>query len=95
MGFLKMGKHPIEKFRIKGNKFWKTKPDACPYCGFTDISGVEILGAYDGDLLWECGNCGEFLLRFTQKTTKKHLQKVEELHFNLDDWETIWQGLPN
>ena len=86
---------PFDKFNIKGTKFWYERPEKCPYCGYTDVTGVEILGAYEGDLFWECSNCEQFLLRFTVKTTKKHLKKIEDLHFNLEDWETIWQGPPN
>jgi transposase-like protein len=85
----------IEKFNIKGTKHWRKKPDLCPYCRSDDISGVEILGAYGGDLFWECDDCHEFLLRFTKRTTEKHLQKTRGLHIDLDRWEELWEQLPN
>lgn len=85
----------IDKFNIRGTKFWHAKPDKCPYCGTESISGVEILAAYNGDLFWECNECHEFLLRFTKRTTEKHLQKTEGLYVDLDKWEEFWEQQPN
>jgi hypothetical protein len=61
------------------------------------MKDVEVLGAYDGPLFWECETCGIQLLRFSRRTTDKHLRKVEELHFCLEEeWmDHICEGLPN
>jgi len=61
------------------------------------MKDIEVLGAYNGPLLWECGTCGVQLLRFSRKTTEKHLSKVKELYYDLDEnWmERICEEPPN
>ena len=82
---------------IKGTKRWRNDPPhECPYCDADNsIIGIEVLGAYDGVLFWECCSCEEKLLRFTRATTIKHLKKTEDLYVNLDGMENIWEELPN
>jgi len=61
------------------------------------MKDVEVLGAYDGPLFWECGTCGIQLLRFSRRTTDKHLRKVKGLYYDLEEeWmDRICEGLPN
>jgi len=82
---------------IKGTKRWrKEPPDECPYCKSKDsIIGIEVLCAYEGPLFWECTNCEEKLLRFTKRTTVKHLKKTEGLHIELEGLENICEQPPN
>jgi len=82
---------------IKGTKRWRTEPpDCCPYCNSENtIVGIEVLCAYEGPLFWECSDCGEKLLRFTKRTTVKHLKKTEELHIDLEGLEFICEQPPN
>ncbi len=54
-----------------------------------------MLGAYNGPLFWECEVCGVQLLRFSRRTTNKHLSKLKELHFDLEGLDTVCEGLPN
>lgn len=85
----------IDKFKIKGTKTFKKRPDSCPYCQCEKIHEVEILGAYNGALMWECDYCHTFLLRFTSRTTEKHLQKAKNLLIDVSNWEEIWEQQPN
>ena len=59
------------------------------------MKDVEVLGAYDGALFWECETCGIQLLRFSKRTTDKHLSKLKELYFDLEEMDTLCEGLPN
>ena len=67
----------------------------CPHCTCSNLHDVEILGAYNGALLWECDYCHKFLLRFTRRTTEKHLQKAKDLLIDVSNWEELWEQLPN
>lgn len=59
------------------------------------MKDVEVLAAYNGPLFWECETCGVQLLRFSKRTTDKHLKKLKELFFDLEEMDTICEGLPN
>jgi len=85
----------IDKFDIRGSKTFRKKPEKCPYCECNSIHSVEILGAYQGALMWECDYCHTFLLRFTKRTTEKHLQKAKNLLIDVSNWEELWEQLPN
>lgn len=85
----------IDKFDIDCNKPFRDKPKECPHCQCPDIHEVEILGAYNGALMWECDYCHKFLLRFTKRTTEKHLQKAKSLLIDVSNWEELWEQLPN
>lgn len=80
-----------------GSKRFPEKPDKCPHCYGTDMKDIEVLGAYNGPLFWECGTCGVQLLRFSRQTTNKHLKKVENLYYDMDEnWmERICEEPPN
>lgn len=85
----------IEYFGIKGNKVSFKSPDYCYHCGSEKIAGVEVIGAYDGVLLWECVSCGENMLRFSEKETEKLLENAPSIEIEDHEWEKAWQGLPN
>ena len=85
----------IDNFKIRTTKVFKKKPDDCPLCSSEDVNGVEVLGAYDDPLMWRCDYCNAFFLRFTERTTEKHLQKAKDLDINIKEWEAIWEQLPN
>ena len=59
------------------------------------MKDVEVLAAYNGPLFWEWETCGVQLLRFSKRTTDKHLKKLKELFFDLEEMDTICEGLPN
>lgn len=93
---LTSGQAIFDKLAFKGTKRWrKAPPEQCPYCCATEIQGVEILGAKDGALFWECDTCAERMLRFTQVTTIKYLEKTVDLYVDLEGLANIWEQLPN
>ena len=36
------------------NKISESKPKSCHKCKSDEILGIEVMGAYDGVLFWEC-----------------------------------------
>jgi len=90
------GSDIFNKLDFKGTKKWKKEPpEVCPYCSGEEIQGVEILGAFDGPLFWECNKCAERMLRFTKQTTIKHLEKTVDLFVDLEGLARIWEQPPN
>jgi len=66
-------------------------PEDCAHCGSEYIRGIEVMGARDGVLYWECENCLEPILRYSPRETKEYLSNTLELHINLEGLSTIWQ----
>tara|TARA_Y100000593_G_scaffold78342_1_gene145482 strand:- start:106 stop:453 length:348 start_codon:yes stop_codon:yes gene_type:complete len=64
----------------------KTRPKYCTKCRCEDIVGVEVMGSYDGILLWECESCEHTVLRFKKELTEKYLQLAKGLWTNPSDW---------
>tara|TARA_R100001163_G_scaffold64806_1_gene59967 strand:+ start:192 stop:539 length:348 start_codon:yes stop_codon:yes gene_type:complete len=64
----------------------KQKPSSCPKCESPEVLGVEIIGAYDGILFWECDVCEHTILRFKEEITEKYLQLAKGLWTNPEDW---------
>ena len=69
-----------------GDSISKSKPNKCKRCGGLVILGVEIMGAYDGILFWECDICENTILRFKRDLTEKYLQLAKGLWTNPSDW---------
>ena len=69
----------------KYNAF-RNRPKECPECNSHSVRGIEILGAYDGPIIWGCLECGNLLRRFSIKRTEKMLDAVKETYTNPDDW---------
>jgi len=68
------------------SKVSKVKPEHCSKCDCQDMLGVEVMGAYDGILFWECHQCESVVLRFQEKTTKKYLKLAKGVWTNPSDW---------
>ena len=90
-----MSKKRIDGFNILGTKKSLKCPEYCHYCGNDKIIGIEILGAIDEPLIWECSHCGNHMLKFTKEKTEKLLQKAPEIDTTMEEWNSIWQGKPN
>ena len=69
----------------KYNAF-RNRPKQCPECKSKSIRGIEILGAYDGPIIWGCLECGNLLRRFSVKRTEKMLESGKETYTNPEDW---------
>ena len=65
---------------------YQTRPKTCPECKSKSIRGVEILGAYDGPILWGCLECSTLLRRFGIKKTERMLDSVKDTYTNPEDW---------
>ena len=64
----------------------KKRPKKCPDCDNKPLKGIEILGAYDGPILWGCMRCGFLQRRFSKKETERMLDNVKETYTNPEDW---------
>ena len=64
----------------------KKRPKQCPECDAKRVRGVEIIGEYDGPILWGCMRCGFLIRRFSKKETEQMLETVKETYTNPDDW---------
>ena len=67
------------------DKVYPEKPPICPTCLSIDVDEVEIIGAHDKALFWECLNCSEFFLRYDKEETKKYLDKANDLFIDVND----------
>tara|TARA_R100000687_G_C6306618_1_gene98472 strand:- start:155 stop:460 length:306 start_codon:yes stop_codon:yes gene_type:complete len=65
---------------------YKNRPKTCPECKSKSVRGVEILGAYDGPILWGCLECSTLLRRFGIKKTERMLDSVKDTYTNPEDW---------
>jgi len=79
----------------EGDKPQLHQPESCPHCGEEHIKGIEVLGATEGVLYWECSHCLECMPRFTKEKTIRFLQKTQELFIDLERLAYIWEELPN
>tara|TARA_E500000318_G_C3568488_1_gene216756 strand:+ start:1588 stop:1869 length:282 start_codon:yes stop_codon:yes gene_type:complete len=80
---------------FQGSKVHQHQPENCDYCGSEYVKGIEVIGAKDGVLYWECEHCLEPTLRFSPRETKDYLSNTLDLHINLEGLSTIWQEQPN
>ena len=76
----------IDSISIDSEFIFSDKPSHCPHCHHDDIGGVEIMGAYMGNLLWECNKCESMFLRFKKNKTEEYLQAAKGSWTNPSDW---------
>ena len=89
------GKEIFDKLEFKGSKRFKDAPKSCHFCQGNSVIGIELIGAKDCVLYWECEKCGERFLKFTKRTTIKHLDKASKLWIDLGGLKHICEELPN
>ena len=85
----------FDKLNFRGTKRFKQAPDTCNMCGENHIIGIELIGAKEGTLYWECGLCKEKYLKYTKVTTMKYLKIASELWIDLGGLENICEEIPN
>ncbi len=92
----KTGADIFRELEFKGTKRFKQAPKSCNCCGSKNsIIGIELIGAKQGTLYWECEVCKERYLKFTKQTTIKYLKIASELWIDLGGLENICEQLPN
>jgi ribosomal protein L37AE/L43A len=79
----------IDKIGIESSKLYKTKPAKCPTCDKKSIAGLEIIGAYESNLLWQCLKCGDRFLKLSRTKTLKLLEDATSAWTNPNDWGEI------
>ena len=79
----------VERIGIESNKEYKTKPKKCPTCDKKAIAGLEIIGTYDGNLLWQCLKCGDRFLKLSRTETLELLENATSAWTNPNDWGEI------
>ena len=85
----------IDGFNIQGTKISSDEPSECYYCGSENIIGVEVIGAIDGPIIWECGHCKEHMLRFSRAKTERLLESAPQIDLTEKEWEEAWANGPN
>ena len=76
----------IDSISIDSEFVFKSKPSHCPHCHANEIGGIFVMGAYMGNLLWECNKCESMFLRFKKKKTEEYLQAAKGSWTNPSDW---------
>ena len=76
----------IENIGIQDSKSYKTKPDSCPSCCKETMTGIEVLGAYNSSLIWQCMKCGDRFLKLSRTRTLKLLEDATSAWTNPNDW---------
>jgi len=77
----------LKTLGIDSPTFFRRAPIECSKCGTHHITGLEVIGAYRGTLLWECDYCGKLFLRFARKKTEDLLETLRGTWINPNDWE--------
>ena len=76
----------VSKLGILGSKRFATKPEACPCCNSEAVMGIEVLGAYEESLIWQCMKCGDRFLKLSRTRTLKLLEDATSAWTNPNDW---------
>ena len=76
----------VSKIGIIGTKSFKSKPENCPCCNSETVMGIEVIGAEEGSLIWQCMKCDERYLRFSKIRTNKLIESVKDTYTCPEDW---------
>ena len=76
----------IDSISIDSEFVFSDKPSHCPHCHNNKIGGIYVMGAYMGNLLWECDECESIFLRFKKDETEEYLQAAKGAWTNSTDW---------
>ena len=81
------GKMVIQIVKLRDlDTTFKKRPDVCPHCHSKEIIGIEVMGADEGVLLWECSECNCVYLKFDKEITEHELQEAKVYWTNKEDW---------
>ena len=76
----------LDKIGVEDDKTYKKKPIECPSCSKKSIAGLEILGAHDSSLIWQCMKCGDRFLKLSRTRTLNLLEDATSAWTNPNDW---------
>jgi hypothetical protein len=76
----------VDNLEVDKDIVLKKRPSHCPSCCSDKICGIEVMGGYDGILLWECDICEKIFLRFKEDRTEEFLQSAKGVWTNPQDW---------
>lgn len=79
----------LDKLVKNQDIIYRKIPNRCPSCSHENVIGVEIMGAKEGILLWECESCYDMFLRYTADITEIELQQAKDYWTNPKDWGYI------
>ncbi len=79
----------VENLEVDTSVVLNKRPSKCPNCKSDRICGIEVMGGYDGVLLWECDTCDKIFLRFKEERTEKLLQSAKGVWTNPLDWGIV------
>jgi transposase-like protein len=79
----------IDSISIDSEFVFSDKPANCPHCHHNKVTGVYVMGAYMGSLLWECEKCESMYLRFKREKTEHYLQEAKGAWTNPKDWRYV------
>ena len=79
----------LDKLVKDQKSIYRKNPPFCPECNSKEIVGVEIMGARNGVLLWECEECYEMFLKYEAEETEIELQGAKGFWTNPNDWGHI------
>ena len=79
----------LDKIVTDQKAIYKNNPHSCPKCNSEKIVGVEIMGARNGVLLWECEDCYEMFLRYGADETEIELQGAKRCWTVSTSWGRI------
>ena len=79
----------LDKIVKDQKSIYKDSPHFCPECNSKEIVGVEIMGARNGVLLWECEQCYQMFLKFEAEETEIALQEAKGCWTNSNDWAYV------
>jgi hypothetical protein len=79
--------HNIMKdINLGSYEIFDKKPKTCCSCNSKYIYSIEIFGAMDAPLLWECGKCNKTFLRFSADETLTNFYLAAKVWTNPQDW---------
>ena len=76
----------LDKLVKNQNEIYRNNPNNCTECNSRDVVGVEIMGARNGVLLWECESCYEMFLKYDAEETEIQLQNAKDCWTTPGEW---------
>ena len=77
----------LEKLDVNSRKIYKDKPSKCPKCKGKQICKLQIYGAKEGALFWECEDCDNKYLMFPIEETLTYLIEASKTWYNPNDFK--------